>query len=128
MAYLNDAMTWATEEAALKAYLGITDASEDANLQAWLDSATTAGDTFMENPFVDDDDLDIPIPAGVKIGVYEWIRVAREFYLQNNTGGVTSVKTDTLSQSWSGTGFDPSSAPLDAARPHWWSRNLTKWR
>lgn len=128
MATVSDSLTWAVVEAPLKAYLGVSGSAEDASLQLWLASATDAADRFLNNDFVDDAGSDIPIPDAVRLGVFEWIRLARQTMgasgLPIGAVAVASVKTGDLSESYTtvqpggGSGVSTDRL-LDAVKEHW---------
>ncbi|MCK5444382.1 MAG: hypothetical protein KAI73_02090 [Rhodospirillaceae bacterium] len=121
MAKLNDAVTWALYEARIREVLEVpTGSAED--LQDLLDTATRAGDRYMNNPFVDDEGVDIATPRGALKGVWAYMTV---LWGADGVGGLTpavaGVKTGDLSESFGvlGGGFSPSKSAMMAGKTHW---------
>jgi hypothetical protein len=100
MATAKETYTWADYGELLKAYLGVTDSSEDVNLEDWLASAAEDCDDYTGNLFVDSDGVDITHPVKIKTGVFEWVRVFRQWYRDNKTAGATMVKTGPLQENY----------------------------
>lgn len=128
MATVSESLTFAVVESALKAYLGVSGTDEDASLRLWLASATDAADRFLNNDFEDDAGADLPIPDAVTLGVFEWIRLARQTMgtsgLPIGAVAVQSVKTGDLAQTY--TTINPNAGGsasleglLDAVKQHW---------
>ncbi len=132
MANLETSLTFAAYEDELKDYLGIplADTSEDVSLEGWWAAAVTYGDLWLDNPFVDSDGLDLPIPLGVIMGVKEWVRLARAWKLSQVSPGVASVKTDNLTLSFGnlGDGSMPVAIFSNAAKPFWRPSRCKIWR
>lgn len=131
MARIATVMTWASHEADFRAALGVA-TGEDDYLEALLDAATEAADTFIDRDWTDDDGADIDIPKRVIQGVYEWSRVVRGATNGNGAPvGVSSVKVGDNSVSYAAssvTRVDLSDLALSAARMFWWSAKKNKGR
>jgi len=121
MSFLRDGVTFALYGDDLKTYLGIptADASEDFFLNGWLLAACSAGDTFMKNPF-DGSPTPDQYPQEVLFGVYEWVRVVREYFLDGAIDGAGNVKTGDLSQGFGGGGLSVADAARNAAKKYWY--------
>ncbi|MEO1268450.1 MAG: phage head-tail connector protein, partial [Myxococcota bacterium] len=74
----------------LKELLGIAGTAEDTKLQLWLDSAKEEADSYLQNPFwqqeVDaysglliysEPVVELPIPSTIKLGVVEFVKGMR---------------------------------------------------
>ena len=89
MATVYDSLDWATWEAEFRAYVGIPTGSDD-RLERLFESGKRAADHYMNNPFVDDDGVDIPIPGEVIEGVFAWSKVILDS--SGTTGPASNVK------------------------------------
>jgi hypothetical protein len=107
---VGDLITWALNEVELKAYLGIADTSEDTRLELWLDSATERADLY-----IDRDDFESPIQVDLKVGVYEFVKAMRSYYLRK--AGLKKAKTGMLEEEY----LDKAGGgdAFEIARPHW---------
>jgi len=130
MAYVKDTLKWATpaDQAAFYAYAGITkaaDAARDARLEQWYLLATWQADYYMQNEFLDDDDVDIiPQPPGVAIGVWEYVMATDTFYNSEAGGPTTVKKTGQLMETYAKTAGGSKLAvqgelAIRAAAPYW---------
>ena len=104
MTLVIEAITWATHEAELKTYLGITGISEDARLEPWLAVAAKEADRYIDVDIVDangdDADLDGDVNfVGIKIGVFEWIKYFRQMFPR--LFGLNKAKTDHVEKGFS---------------------------
>lgn len=72
MATLANTYNWAADQGAVKAYLGITDASFDTVLELFYGSSIELGDLYLDNPFTDDDGVDVTHPISIRLGLYEF--------------------------------------------------------
>ena len=105
-----DVITWSTHQAALKAYLGIADTSEDVHLEAWLGLAVQAADHYI------DTDLE-EVPAACVTGVFEWVKHKRA--LAGRELGVMSIKTGDLQENYSA--VDRTAEDItQAVSDYWW--------
>ena len=101
MATAASTYTWASYEDGLKAYLGLTgDDTEDANLMLWLASANEDCDDLVSHDFTDDDGDAETHPTKILLGIYEWVKAFRKWYLRPGNTGVTSVKTGPLQENY----------------------------
>jgi hypothetical protein len=126
LAYVKDTLSWATDEADFRLYSGIAadGGSLDRRLEQWFDEATYQADYYMNNPFVDDDGVDIvPQPPGVRTGVYEYVIAANGAFASGSNGALKGVKTGQLAETYATTssgGISPlGEIALRAAAPHW---------
>lgn len=119
MATAVDTYTFAAEGAALKLYLGITGTAEDTNLELWLDAAARKCDNLLKGEdFVDEDDVDIPHPAGIRLGVYEWVRAFRQWFKTNRQADTTQKTTGPLRETFRADQVGVTLA-TSAAAHHW---------
>jgi hypothetical protein len=124
--------TWDATKVELKAYIGITDTSEDVQLELYLAAAVDQGDTYCNNPFTDDDDVDVAHPEQVKLGVFEWVRHRRDLGHTGGSGrpiGLTSAKTGDLSEGYAYStriagGIWSPKIITDAVKGYWRSSRL----
>ena len=73
MATLAQTYSWAADEADVKAFLDITDTDLDVLLELFYGSAIERGDLYLDNPFEDENGLDVTHPVSIKLGLYEWV-------------------------------------------------------
>lgn len=101
MTFVATAITWASHEAELKSYLGVSGSSEDAKLELWLDAITSEADRFIDGgPLHEDDTADLDAEwSMVKLGVWEAMKRWRE--AQELRPDLVSVKTDDLTETYS---------------------------
>lgn len=106
MATAAETFTWAAYEALLKAYLGIvvTDTSEDARLQPWLEAAALDCDDFCGWKYTDLDGEAVDVTPSnpaleplIKMGVYEWVRVFRIVWTARSVG-LKSARTGPIGE------------------------------
>lgn len=133
VANVTDSMTWEASEAALKKFLGLecADNTDDSRLMLYLAAATDAADTYMNNLFQDDDGVDLLIPSVVQLGVFEYVRLARETVgpdgLPVGTLGIASQKTGDLAVGYRSAAIAGSLSPetsdklLNGVKNFWWS-------
>lgn len=102
MADVQTSLPWATIKDDLKTYLGIPllDTSQDFNLELLWAGVTAYIDTYLNNPFVDDDGVDIPIPDAVKTAAFEMMRQVLLAF--DRAPGLTEVKTGDLTEKYGG--------------------------
>ena len=101
MATAVDTYNFADDGVALKAYLGITGGAEDTNLTLWIDAAAQDCDEHLKGEdFIDDDDVDISHPAGIRLGIYEWVRAYRLWFKSNRQAGLTQKTTGPLRETY----------------------------
>ena len=120
MAYVSETLDWGSAEDRrdLRRYLSILpeDTSEDTLLEVWYREAIRIADEWLANPFTDDDGLDVDLPEGVRVGIWEYCKAKRERYGQ--LAGAKSVKTGQLSETYGDGGVSGQSA-LACAISHW---------
>lgn len=129
MATAVDTYTFAAVGADLKTYLGISDDSEDTNLTLWLDAAARQCDNLLKGEdFIDDDDNDVAHPAGIKLGIFEWVRAFRTWFQSNRQADLTQKTTGPLRETYRA---DQVGALLatNAAAHHWndEAKDITLW-
>lgn len=118
MSTLAATYSWATDEAALKTYLGISGSTEDAQLQPWYEAAIEHGDHYLGNPFVDSDGDDVTHPVGIRLGLYHFVQATRVFFRGNAKPGMIESKTGQVSEKYS---LAAALTPALAAAVIWWS-------
>ena len=104
MTLVIEAITWATHEVEFKAYLDITGTAEDKRLEPWLGVAAKEADRYIDIDIVDanGDDADLDndvIFAGIKIGVFEWVKLFRQMFPR--LFGLKKAKTDHVEKGFS---------------------------
>lgn len=101
-----------------KTYIGSAD-SEDDQIVLWTKAAIEQGDLYLENDFTDDDGNDLTIPTSVELGIWEWVKAARDQRFDGSPA-VTQTQTNQLSETKSVT---LASAEINAgnlaARRYW---------
>lgn len=132
MARIADTMTWADYEAPLRAALEVP-SGEDDYLEALLDAAASAADTFIDRDWLDDDGADIALPARVVQGVYEWARVVRSARPQATSGQPANVKQvkvgdNQVTYQTAAERVTTEELALSAARLFWWGAKKNKAR
>ena len=95
MAYISETLTWEDTRDELLAYLDTT--CPDVKLQLQFEAAVSLCEEYLNNPFLDEDDEDEDLPAGVKIGVFEWVRKR----IEAPVCGVISEKVGDLQANYS---------------------------
>jgi hypothetical protein len=118
MATVVETITWATYGAELKTFLGISGNSQDVLLEQLIAVASRQCDVYINQPFIEVDEdgepttdppTDIvwitdPKHAGIKLGVYEWVKRYCELLELPvgafTPGGIKSVKTKDLAETY----------------------------
>lgn len=129
MATAVDTYTFAAEGAALKTYLGITGTAEDTNLTLWLAAAARKCDNLLKGEdFVDDDGNDVAHPAGIRLGVYEWVRAFRTWFQSERQSDLTQRTTGPLRETYRADRVGAQVA-TEAAAHHWndEAKDITLW-
>ena len=93
MATVVDSLEW--DEDTVRQRTKLLDADAD-ELEAYFDSAKEAADLYLNNPFVDEDDVDIALPARVALGVYHLVQAEYSLSVEGRSDAMTSVKTHML--------------------------------
>lgn len=130
MGAVSDTYTFDVVGTELRDYLCIGGRDEDPALRLWLAAATDAADRFLNNPFDGTTSLAVtPIPETIKLGVFEYVRLARVSLGANGRPlGLVAKRTgdlaETYSQGGGGVGAPSSSAALadalfDAVKGFW---------
>jgi hypothetical protein len=125
MPLVRETLTWATDEAAVKAYLEITAPTWEVQLELWYTQAAQEADVYFEYRDWDDDPTN-PIldHVGIRVGCYDWVRACFEGYKNKAAaGGVTSIKTAQLARGFAapqgGGGLNLVELGRRAASPSW---------
>ena len=125
MADVHTSLAWDDYDTKLRAYLCVQ-TGEDAWLARAWDAACYAADQYLNNAFVDDDEVDETIPLGVVQGCMEWVRLLREEYASGSIVGTGGVKTGDLAVTRP---FVDGQAPIERitmAVKHYWSPHRSK--
>lgn len=109
-----------------KAYLGITDGSEDTSLALWLDAAVRLGDFYLGRDWTDADGVDETQPDSLKAGIFEVVGQLRRLSADQDPTA-NRIKTAQLEVGRSVTLLQGSPA-LRAALPFWRPHARGIWR
>jgi hypothetical protein len=121
VANLADTYSWAADETDLKAWLGVTSTTEDAELERWYNVAIAFGDNSgLVNDFTDSDGDDETHPAGIQEGLFEYVKAARARFIAIKGGRVQGSYEP---------GDDEARAGMAAAMALWapWSCSVLGW-
>ena len=116
MATAVETYTWLAYQAKLRAYLE-TPTGYDAQLELWLAAAAQDCDDLIDNPFLDSEGEDIPHPAKIPFGIYEWIKAVLSYYIGVPIGR-QSVKTGALQEVYAGGASGIQAYSLGRAAAH----------
>jgi hypothetical protein len=123
VALVSTALSWDIVQRELLAYLCVSDAERAPQLRLWYSSALEYCETYLGDPFTDDDGTDLAIPSAIKLGLFELVRHMDQTLGPNGRGfGVTSAKTGDLSESYgnrTGGGEITMAGLAEAAKDHW---------
>lgn len=97
MATVAETLTWEDVRADLAEYIGVDEEDLSVAYEMRFLAAVDLADAFLNNPFEDDDGVDIDLPTAVKLGVFEWVRKMASLPV----GGKLSEKTGDLQATWS---------------------------
>jgi len=128
VANLETSVTWSEYADRLREYVGACGVEDDTTLEELLNVAVVWLDAYLENPFVDSDCLDIPIPLGVLNAVWETVKILFDTYANALTPGLTGVRTRDLSQNWGGAGFKIDTTILETVTPRVYPYRVNIWR
>lgn len=78
---VTDRLTLSLEEA--KLHLRVDHDEEDLLIQDFIDSAKASADQFLNNPFLNEDGSDRPIPADIKVWVMRRVTFLYEQRVEN---------------------------------------------
>lgn len=112
MANVVDSLAW--DETTVRQRTKLTDA-DATELEAYFDSAKEAADEYLNNPFVDDDENDLALPARVELGVYLLVQAEYALSIESRTDAMTSVKTHMLAVTYA----SPEEARMAVQDRYW---------
>lgn len=93
-------------------YMPTSITADDVILELSLEAAKEAADSYLNNPFLDPDDNEEPIPASVEMGVL----VYAAFEADRQSPGIASKRTDRLAETYRATG----EVAGEIESRHWW--------
>jgi hypothetical protein len=84
----------------VKDFLAISVATYDDEIEDLLEAAKEDADSYLNNPFEDDDGTELDIPGPVRLGVIRWIEAELPAGLGGAPAGVISEKAGDVSRTY----------------------------
>jgi hypothetical protein len=100
-----------------EAWPGMPASPDSDRVELLLTAAKALADEYLNNPFEDDDGLELAIPDAVKVGVLVW--VSEHYQFIPSSWNVTRVRTGDLEEWKSTGGANAPNMDPGGARPYW---------